>query len=96
MSAPHSQGRGLGDELTNALMIALVAVFGVAVVLRAAGSIAAFVTGSDQPTVGITGGVNVLFDPLNPAEALQAPALNAILYWTVSVTLLFIIGSAIG
>ncbi len=56
MSTPHAQGRGLGDELTNALMIALVAVFGVAVVLREAGSIAAFLTGAAQPDVGIAGG----------------------------------------
>ena len=60
MSTPSGQGRGLGDELTNFLMIALVAVFGVAVVLRAAGSIAAFLAGSAQPQSGITGGVGVL------------------------------------
>ena len=50
MSTPHAQGRGLGDELTNALMIGLVAVFSVAVVLRAAGSIAAFLS-PDSPMV---------------------------------------------
>lgn len=96
MSAPHAQGRGLGDELTNALMIALVAVFGVAVVLRAAGSIAAFLTGAAQPEVGIAGGINVLFDPLDPAAALEAPALNAIIYWAVAMTLLLGLGGLIG
>lgn len=42
-----SQGRqtgSLGDELTNAAMIGLVGLFGLALILRAAGSIAAFLT----------------------------------------------------
>ena len=63
MSTPDGQGRGFGDELTNFLMIALIAVFGVAAVLRAAGSIAAFLSGAAQPQVGIAGGVAMLFNP---------------------------------
>ena len=77
-------------------MIALIAVFSVVVVLRAAGSIAAFITGATQPEVGIAGGINVLFDPLDPAAALQAPALNAIIYWAVAMTLLLGLGGVIG
>lgn len=96
MSTPSGQGRGLGDELTNFLMIALVAVFGVAVVLRAAGSIAAFLAGSAQPQSGITGGVGVLLNPTNPAEVLQAPGLHTILYWSIAVLLLLMLGGAIG
>ncbi|CDK01560.1 MAG: type VI secretion protein [Microbacterium sp. SCN 70-200] len=96
MSTPHGQGRGFGDELTNFLMIALIAVFGVAVVLRAAGSVAAFLAGTAQPQVGIAGGVTLLFSPTNPAEVLQAPGLNAILYWSIAILLLLILGSAIG
>jgi len=82
--------------LTNFLMIALIAVFGVAVVLRAAGSVAAFLAGTAQPQVGIAGGVTLLFSPTNPAEVLQAPGLNAILYWSIAILLLLILGSAIG
>jgi len=96
VSTPHGQGRGFGDELTNFLMIALIAVFGVAVVLRAAGSVAAFLAGTAQPQVGIAGGVTLLFSPTNPAEVLQAPGLNAILYWSIAILLLLILGSAIG
>lgn len=96
MSTPHGQGRGFGDELTNFLMIALIAVFGVAVVLRAAGSVAAFLSGAAQPQVGIAGGVALLFNPTNPAEVLQAHGLNAILYWSIAVLLLLVLGSAIG
>src|SRR3546814_9735346 len=77
-------------------MIALIAVFGVAVVLRAAGSVAAFLAGSGQPQVGIAGGVALLFNPTNPAEVLRAPGLNAILYWSIAVLLLLLLGSAIG
>jgi len=82
--------------LTNFLMIALIAVFGVAVVLRAAGSVAAFLAGSGRPQVGIAGGVALLFNPTNPAEVLRAPGLNAILYWSIAVLLLLLLGSAIG
>ena len=96
MSTPHGQGRSFGDELTNFLMIALIAVFGVAVVLRAAGSVAAFLSGSGQPQVGIAGGVALLFNPTNPAEVLQAPGLNMILYWSIAVLLLLVLGGAIG
>lgn len=96
MTVPHGQGRGLGDELTNFLMIALIAVFGVAVVLRAAGSVAAFLSGSGQPQVGIAGGVALLLNPANPAEVLEAPGLNTILYWTIAVLLLVVLGGATG
>lgn len=96
MSTPHGQGRGFGDELTNFLMFALIAVFGVAVVLRAAGSVAAFLSGAGQPQVGIAGGVALLFNPTNPAEVLQAPRLNAILYWSIAVLLLLVLGGAFG
>src|SRR3546814_13244124 len=93
-STPHGQGRGFGDELTNFLMIALIAVFGVAVVLRAAGSVAAFLAGSGQHPVGIAGGVALLFNPTNPAEVLRAPGLNAILYRSLAVLLLLFLGCA--
>ncbi len=96
MSAPGGQGRALGDELTNFLMIALIAVFGVTVVLRAAGSVAAFLSGSGQPQAGIAGGAALLFNPTNPAEALQAPGLNTILYWSIAILLLLMLGCAIG
>ena len=96
MSTPDGQGRGFGDELTNFLMIALIAVFGVAAVLRAAGSIAAFLSGAAQPQVGIAGGVAMLFNPTNPTEVLQAPGLNAILYWSIAVLLLLVLGGAFG
>ena len=54
MTSAQSHSRGLGDELTNALMIGLFALFGIAAVLRGAGSIAAFLTGAERPEVGLS------------------------------------------
>ena len=51
--APGRQTGSFGDELTNAAMIGLVALFGVALVLRAAGTITAWLTGTPQPEGGL-------------------------------------------
>ena len=43
MSSPQGRQAGsFGDELTNAALIGLVGMFGVALILRASGSVAAF------------------------------------------------------
>ncbi|RAE64122.1 type VI secretion protein, partial [Burkholderia multivorans] len=68
--APGRQTGSLGDELTNAAIIALIGAFGVALVLRAAGSVAAFLTGAPQPAAGPASGLGVLFNPTDPATAL--------------------------
>ncbi|MFC7741973.1 hypothetical protein ACFQXA_14960 [Nocardiopsis composta] len=69
MTGPQGRaGQPMGDELTNILLIAIGGLLGVAFVLRAAGSIAAFLTGTPQPTTGATGGVAVFF-PLRPGRA---------------------------
>ncbi len=96
MSTPHSPGRGLGDEFTNALIIGLVALFGVAAVFRGAGSVAAALAGIEQPRVGISGGFSVLFDPTDPAAALEAPGLNAVLFWAVAALMLVLTAAAFG
>ena len=88
MTRTQTHSRGLGDELTNVLMIGLFALFGIAAVLRGAGSIAAFLTGVEQPTVGFAGGVSVLFDPVHPAAALGVPRLHTVIYWVVAAFLL--------
>ena len=91
MSAPASgrQTGSFGDELTNAALIALVGMFGVALVLRAAGSVAAFLAGTAQPAAGPASGLGVLFNPGDPAVALDAAAgLNPVVYWIVTTLLL--------
>lgn len=87
MSASRQAGP-LGDELTNAALIGLVGLFGVALVLRAAGSVAAFLSGLPQPLAGPAAGVGVLFDAGDPATPLQAKGLSPVAYWIVAVVLL--------
>ncbi len=95
MTGTQPNSRGLGDELTNALMIGLFALFCVAVVLRGAGSVAAFLAGAEPPEVGFAGGVNVLLAPADPAAALGAPGLNAVVYWVVAALLLGLLTTVI-
>ena len=87
----NEQGRqtgSFGDELTNAAMIGLVVLFGVALILRAAGSVAAFLTGTPQPAGDPASGVGVLFRPGDPGSALDADGLNSVVYWIVAGLLL--------
>lgn len=88
MTGEGRQAGSFGDELTNAAMIGLVVLLGVALVLRGAGSVAAWFTGAGQPASGPASGVGVLFNPGDPAAALDAPGLNPVVYWVVA-SLLF-------
>jgi type IV secretion system protein VirD4 len=82
------QAGGMGDELTNAALIGLIGMFGIALILRTAGSVTAFLTGLPQPDAGPAAGLGVLFNPADPATALSAEGLNPILYWLVSAVML--------
>ena len=85
MSTPGQRQAGsMGDELTNAALIGLVGMFGVALILRAAGSVAAFLTGTPQPAAGPASGLGVMFNPGDPAAALDAEGLNTVAYWIVT------------
>lgn len=75
------------DGLANLALLALGAVVAIAAVLRVAGNIAAFVTGTKQPTGGLAAGLGVFGSPADPGVPLGAGGLNPIAYWTV-VTLL--------
>ncbi len=85
---PAQRSGGMGDELTNAALIALIGAFGLALILRGAGSIAAFFSGTPQPLAGPASGLGVLFNPADPAAALDAERLNPVVYWTVTILLL--------
>ena len=78
----------MGDELTNAALIALIGAFGLALILRGAGSIAAFLSGTPQPTAGPASGLGVLFNPADPAGVLGSPGLSPVIYWIVTTVLL--------
>src|SRR5699024_8825069 len=97
VSSPQGRQAGsFGDELTNTLMIGLVALFGLALILRAAGSITAFLAGTRQPTSGPGAGVGVLFRPGDPGAALEAPGLNPVVYWVRTPLLLAVLGAGVG
>jgi type IV secretion system protein VirD4 len=63
--------------------------------LRLAGKLAAWATGTDQPGVAVAAALGVLADPLDPATALDAPGLRPIGYW-LAVTLLLTVLAALG
>lgn len=96
MTGPQGRpGSGaMGDELTNVILIAIGGLLGVAFVLRIAGSVAAFLTGADQPTVGVTGGVAVFFDPADPGGQLGAAGLSPVVYWIVAALMLGVLVEA--
>ncbi|WP_147106524.1 type IV secretory system conjugative DNA transfer family protein [Nesterenkonia populi] len=74
----------MGDEVTNALIILLMVTAGVAVILRAAGTVAAWITGASLPEAGPAAGLAVLFSPGGPAAALAAEGLHPVAYWITS------------
>ncbi len=83
------------DGLVN-LGLALFAAAAVAAgLLRLAGTLAAWATGTGQPTATVADAVGVLVDPLDPATALDAPGLHPVIYW-IAVTLLLAVLVAIG
>ncbi len=90
------QGGSMGDELTNAALIALIGAFGLALILRGAGSVAAFLSGTPQPIAGPASGLGVLFNPADPAGALGAEGLSPVVYWIVTTLLLaaLVVGAA--
>ena len=61
------QTGSFGDELTNAAMIGLVALFGIALVLRAAGTITAWLTDTAQPEGDWRQGSGCSSTPTTPA-----------------------------
>lgn len=96
MSVPQGRQTGsFGDELTNFGMIGLVGLFALALILRVAGSIAAFLTGAPQPEAGPAAGILVLFRPADPAGVLGSEDLNPIMFWIVSVVLLAALAAGI-
>ena len=76
-------GRADSDALTNLALGILVMFVFLTGVLRLAGSITAFLTGTRQPTVGPVAGLGVLIRPCDPGVPLGASGLSAVAYWGV-------------
>lgn len=93
MSTPR-QGGAFGDELANFGIIALIAAAAIAVLLRVAGTVTAWVTGAVQPAGGVEAGLGVLLHPADPGSALGTDGLNPVAYWIVAGILIIAVGSA--
>jgi len=91
MSTPRPAG-SLGDELSNLGIGLLIGAAILAAILRGAGSVAAWITGTAQPAGGIDAGLGVLLHPADPAVPLDAPGLSAVAYWITAAAL--VIGTA--
>jgi len=84
----------LGDELSNFGIGLLIGVAILAGILRGAGSVAAWITGTARPTGGVEAGLGVLLNPGDPATALDAPSLNVVAYWITAAVLILAVGAA--
>ncbi len=89
------QARAANDAFINLALAGIILVAVSAGVLRFAGTITAFLTGIMEPTGGIASGIEVLANPLNPGRALGATGLNPVLYWTIVILQLGVLGYAV-
>jgi type IV secretion system protein VirD4 len=75
--------RSANEELVNLALAGLIAAFAMALVLRAAATVASVVTNVSAPRGGIASGLRVVADPSHPDRALDAPGLSPVAYWAV-------------
>ena len=80
--------RSANDELVNLALIGLIAAFAMALVLRAAATVASVATNVSAPRGGVASGLRVVADPSHPDRALDAPGLSPVAYWAVVAALL--------
>ncbi|MDN6025439.1 MAG: TraM recognition domain-containing protein [Bifidobacterium mongoliense] len=92
MSRPQRSG-SMGDELTDAAIIGLLALVAFTLILRGAGSVTAWLTRTPQPSGGLASGVGVLLDPTDPGAVLGAAGLDPVVYWVVTGLMLSLIGT---
>ncbi len=83
-----------GNDTAINFGLGLIASLGVlAGLLRAAGTITAWLTGVGRPAGSLGTGLAVLAHPTRPAAALRAPGLSPIAYWAVVAVLLIAAGA---
>jgi type IV secretion system protein VirD4 len=92
--AVSRQAQPANDAAVNIGLGVLAAIGVLAALLRAAGTIAAWLAGTRQPAGGLATGLLVLVHPTRPAEALRSPGLNPLVYWMLLAGLL-LAGSAL-
>lgn len=82
------------DAAVNLSLGVLTGICALAMVLRGAGTIAAWLQDVEAPTGSWASGLMVLTDPVRPANGLECAGLDAILYWLVVALLLTLLGGA--
>jgi type IV secretion system protein VirD4 len=92
VSTPRAQG-SLGDELANLGIGLLMCSAVLALLLRLAGTVAAWATGIGPPAGGPETGLAVLLDPSNPSVAMQAPGLHPLPYWLTASIMVVAVGA---
>lgn len=85
--------RQIDDELVNLGLILLAGGVIVLGVLRLAGSIATWMTGTARPRRGLNGAADVITTPADPGAALGAHGLSPIVYWLVVAALFTLAGA---
>jgi type IV secretory pathway TraG/TraD family ATPase VirD4 len=85
--------RRVDDDLVNFALIAVGAALLLALTLHGAGTIAAAIGGTTQPSGDGLAGFRVLAHPGDPGAALTAPALSPVLYWAVFTGIVAVIGA---
>jgi type IV secretory pathway TraG/TraD family ATPase VirD4 len=86
------QAAPVNESAVNIGLGVLAAVGVLAGLLRVAGTIAAWLTGANQPVGNLGAVVDVLAHPTRPALALRAPGLSPFAYWVVLAGLLIAAG----
>ena len=81
----NPRGPGIDDDLVNLGLILIAAAGIIAAILRLAGSVAAWLSGTSPPSGGWEAGFRVLARPSDPGSALAADGLEAWVYWLVLV-----------
>lgn len=87
----RSAPRPVNDHLLNIGIGLMVAGFAFALILRGAGTAAAWLSGLPLPTAGMAAGLGVFADPLNPGRPLGVDGLHPLLYWLVAAVMLTVV-----
>jgi type IV secretory pathway TraG/TraD family ATPase VirD4 len=80
---PRSQS--IDNDLVNLGLVGIALLGVLAASLRLAGTVAAWVSGTDQPNAGWSSGLRVLAEPGSPGSALGTPSLSPWVFWLVMV-----------
>ena len=91
-STPQNTGN---DVLLNIGLSLLGAAVGLAGLLRAAGAVAAWMTGAQPPTGGLETVIGIVRAPADPGAPLGTPDLNPVAYWFVVALMLALLAAAV-